>query len=458
MRPLARDEQLELHRPQPALAARCLGEVDERAADAHAALIGSGDQHPELARRRRRRRARGCCPRCPSAGWRPRSRARRISSAISAAVVRVAPVAPEPALGGRVDVVDEVGQLLDEPGIVGSRRLQQADVEAGRRGSSLMTSRMASADRAAQYIVLTRAIVIYDRSRGAPAAAMRGGGGPPPALHARRGGAARRPVGALAPDPPARARARHAALRAHQPPRHRRPRPGRRSPRAPAASWPRSTARAPRSTSCAACCAAASGSARCCPPATSTSPGCSRASATPTRASRSACARASPPTCCACSPPTSSTPPSACWPASPRRARRRAARPRRGGRRLRPGPRPAASDVTVADLAAAAIIAPAPGSAITAALERAVRRGRRAAPPHARERRPVPAALAGRPRLRHGDPAPLADRARGPGRRGAQPAARRPAARGPRLAPRAQRPTRGTRVHRLRPPRTGHVR
>ena len=125
----------------------------------------------------------------------------------------------------------------------------------------------------------------------------------------------------------------------------RRPRRARRSPLAPAASWRRSTPPARRSTSCAASCAGASGSGRCCPPATSTSRAARPLQPAPIRASRSACARASPPTCCAFSPPTSSTPRSACSPATiARRARVRAARPRGGRRRLRPGPRPTGAE------------------------------------------------------------------------------------------------------------------
>ena len=50
MPPGARDEQLELHRAPSAPAAVLLGERDERAADAGAALIGRRDEHPELAR------------------------------------------------------------------------------------------------------------------------------------------------------------------------------------------------------------------------------------------------------------------------------------------------------------------------------------------------------------------------------------------------------------------------
>src|SRR5262249_22129493 len=50
MRPVARDEQLELDRAQAALAAVVLDEVQERAADALAAPLRVGDEQPELAR------------------------------------------------------------------------------------------------------------------------------------------------------------------------------------------------------------------------------------------------------------------------------------------------------------------------------------------------------------------------------------------------------------------------
>jgi len=50
MPPGPREEQLELHRAQPALAAGPFGEVDQRPAHTGAALLGSRDQHPELAR------------------------------------------------------------------------------------------------------------------------------------------------------------------------------------------------------------------------------------------------------------------------------------------------------------------------------------------------------------------------------------------------------------------------
>jgi hypothetical protein len=36
-------------------------------------------------------------------------------------------VAPQPALGGRIDAVDELGQPIDEPGIAGGRRIEHAD-------------------------------------------------------------------------------------------------------------------------------------------------------------------------------------------------------------------------------------------------------------------------------------------------------------------------------------------
>ena len=49
MPPPARDEQLQSDRAHAALAAATLGEVDERAADPDAALVGRGDEDPELA-------------------------------------------------------------------------------------------------------------------------------------------------------------------------------------------------------------------------------------------------------------------------------------------------------------------------------------------------------------------------------------------------------------------------
>ena len=192
---------------------------------------------------------------------------------------------------------------------------------------------------------------------------------------------------------------------------------GRWSPRGPAGCSRRSTALARRSTSCAASCAGGSGSARCCPRATSTSPGCWRGSARPTRGSRSGCGRASPPTCSAGSPPTSSTPRSACWPATA--ARRLAAEQLSHDEvvaAFAPDRAPADADgVTAADLGQQPIIATRRGSAITTVLERAVRRRRPAAAAGSGERRPVPAALAGRPGLRHRDPAAVAGR---PGRTG----------------------------------------
>jgi hypothetical protein len=50
MSPGVGNEQLELHHPMPSLARESLGEVDESAADTGAALIGSRNELPELAR------------------------------------------------------------------------------------------------------------------------------------------------------------------------------------------------------------------------------------------------------------------------------------------------------------------------------------------------------------------------------------------------------------------------
>ena len=119
-------EQLELDPRQPALAAVPLGEGDERAADPDAALIGRRDQHPELARVVRdvvqpqaagdaaRPRGDGDLARADQRAELRRRGARR-------------PVAPEPALRRRVDVVDETGQAIEEPCVVDDLRLQQAN-------------------------------------------------------------------------------------------------------------------------------------------------------------------------------------------------------------------------------------------------------------------------------------------------------------------------------------------
>jgi hypothetical protein len=126
MLPLAREQQLELHRPPSALAVVLLGEVDEGAADAGAAMIGRRDQHPELARVIRDvmhpdaaddpavSGRDGDLPGADPLGELGRRRPCR-------------PVAPEPALRNLVHVVDEAGQVIDEPRVATVGRLQQAD-------------------------------------------------------------------------------------------------------------------------------------------------------------------------------------------------------------------------------------------------------------------------------------------------------------------------------------------
>jgi hypothetical protein len=106
-----------------------LREGDERPADTDAAVLGVGDQHPELARGVGERldpdgaddpvtRGRhGDLPRRDEPGHLRRRRSRRA-------------VAPEPVLGGRVDTVDQLGQLFDQTGVLAGRRGQETDIDA----------------------------------------------------------------------------------------------------------------------------------------------------------------------------------------------------------------------------------------------------------------------------------------------------------------------------------------
>ena len=116
-------EQLELHRSHPALAAVLLGEVDEGAADTGAALIWGRDQHPELARVVRdvvNPDAAGDLA-VPGSN-RDLSRTDQLRDLGRRRPW--GPVAPEPALGGRVHVVDEVGEEIEELGVVAVTRLE----------------------------------------------------------------------------------------------------------------------------------------------------------------------------------------------------------------------------------------------------------------------------------------------------------------------------------------------
>jgi hypothetical protein len=131
MPPGARDEQLELDRTESALAAVLLGEGDEGAADAGAAVIGGRDQHPELAHVIRdvvKPDAAGDL--AVPGGDRDLFRADQLGELGRRRPW--GPVAPKPALGGRVHVVDEAGHVIDEPGIVVDRPPQQADGDRGR--------------------------------------------------------------------------------------------------------------------------------------------------------------------------------------------------------------------------------------------------------------------------------------------------------------------------------------
>jgi DNA-binding transcriptional LysR family regulator len=101
-----------------------LGEGDQRAADAGAALIGPRDQDPELA---------GAVGDVVDADA---SRDLAVTSGdrdllrpdqLGELGRRRAPepVAPEAAFGDRVDLVDEASQMIDQPGVVADRRLEQ---------------------------------------------------------------------------------------------------------------------------------------------------------------------------------------------------------------------------------------------------------------------------------------------------------------------------------------------
>ena len=114
---------------------------------------------------------------------------------------------------------------------------------------------------------------------------------------------------------------------------------------------------------------------------------------------------------------------------------------------------PPEASITVADLAPHVIVAPRRGSAITSAMDTALRRRRPVAPTRPGERRPLPPAHARRPRVRRGDPAPVTHQPRGPAGGGAKPAPSGVSARGARLASHAHHLTGGARVHRVRPPR-----
>jgi esterase len=138
--PRAWDEQFELDRSQPALAAPPLGEGEQRPADTAAALIGGGGQQPELARVVRDvMEADGAGDAAVAGGDRDlpgldqlRELGRRRPRG---------PVAPEPALGHRVDAVDEVGQLTGESDVAADGRIQHAD---GDRLVRAHASRMAA--------------------------------------------------------------------------------------------------------------------------------------------------------------------------------------------------------------------------------------------------------------------------------------------------------------------------
>ena len=130
-------------------------------------------------------------------------------------------------------------------------------------------------------------------------------------------------------------------------------------------------------------------------------------------ASRSACARASPPTCSPASPTTSSTPPSACSPAtSPTSSRSSGSSDDEVVAAFAPAAprRPPSASPTSRGARSSRRAADRRSPSVAGA---ALRRRRRAAPPRPRERRPVPAALAGRARVRRGDPPALAHPPRG---------------------------------------------
>jgi hypothetical protein len=143
VRPPARHEQLELHGPQPAAGAAVLDMVEQRAADAHPALIGGGDEHPKLAdvgghvldaHAAHDPAVAGGDDDLPAADELGDLRGGRSRAAL----------APEPLLGDRVDAVDEIGQPFDEPAIVGGpgRKDLDGDWRLLRRHASRMPARI----------------------------------------------------------------------------------------------------------------------------------------------------------------------------------------------------------------------------------------------------------------------------------------------------------------------------
>jgi hypothetical protein len=139
----------------PALTAVPFGEGDEGPSDTGAALVGSCDQQPELARLVRDvMDADGAGDLAVAGGDRELSGPDQLGELGRRRPRR--PVAPEPALGRRVDVVDEAGELIDEPGIVADRRIEQAD---GDRLIGAHRVEDARRNRTWQYIVLSEAIV-----------------------------------------------------------------------------------------------------------------------------------------------------------------------------------------------------------------------------------------------------------------------------------------------------------
>ena len=128
VRPGAWKEQLEFHRPQAARAAALLGEVDEGASDSGAALFGGRDQHAELARVGRDVVDPDAADDLAVAGgdrdlFRPDQLGEfgRFRPSHS--------VAPDPAFGDRVHIVDELGELIDELGVGGGSRIELANVD-----------------------------------------------------------------------------------------------------------------------------------------------------------------------------------------------------------------------------------------------------------------------------------------------------------------------------------------
>src|SRR5262249_54168630 len=136
MAEVAGDEQLELHRPAPAVARVALGELHERASDPLSADVGARSQHAEL------RRVAGdvvdvdaACdpavrpgdrdlPFADEPGELARRRARRTG-------------APDAALRDGIDVVDEVGQLIDQRGVRAVCRLEHGDGRVAGHATSI---------------------------------------------------------------------------------------------------------------------------------------------------------------------------------------------------------------------------------------------------------------------------------------------------------------------------------